>query len=91
MIRRVYREPFANRFLASFAPFLSEHKADAAIQQLLHEEFDRFFKRNICSYGRPDLPVSFVGSVAYYFQDVLCSVAAANGYAVGRVLRSPLS
>ena len=91
MIRRVYREPFANRFLTSFAPFLSEHKADAAIQQLLHEEFDRFFKRNICSYGRPDLPVSFVGSVAYYFQDVLRSVAAANGYAVGRVLRSPLS
>lgn len=90
IIRRVYKEPFANRFLATFAPFLHQHKENEAVRALLLDEFARFFKRNIDLYQRKDLNVSFVGSVAYYFQDELKMVAKAHGYNIGKILKSPL-
>ncbi len=90
IIRRVYKEPFANRFLASFAPFLHQHKEHEAIRALLLDEFGRFFKRNIERYQRNDLNVSFVGSVAYYFQNELKIVAQNYGYNIGKILKSPL-
>ena len=42
IIQRVYREPMANRFLASFAPFLAAHREHPAIRALLADEFARF-------------------------------------------------
>lgn len=90
MITRVYKQPFANRFLASFVPFLHRHKEELVIRDLLIEEFSRFFQRNIRQYNRPDLPVSFVGSVAYYFQDELEVAAIQCGFTLGRVLKNPL-
>lgn len=90
IIRRVYREAFPNRFLASFAPFLHEHRDEEAVRTLLHEEFARFFTRNAAAYRRPDLPVGFVGSIAWHFRDELAAAARACGFSMGRVLRAPL-
>lgn len=90
IIQRVYREPLANRFLASFAPFLAAHREHPAIQALLADEFARFFERNILQYERPDLEVHFVGSIAYYFARELRTAAAQCGLTVGRILKAPL-
>ena len=90
LLRRVYREPLANRFLASFAPFLSRHRSHPAVQALLAGEFRRFFRRNLAPLGRRDLPVGFVGSVAWHFADELRSAAHAEGYRVASIERSPL-
>lgn len=90
IIQRVYKQPFANRFLASFAPFLSAHRAHPAIQALLIDEFKRFFVRNVATYQRPDLKVSFVGSIAYYFQAELQAAAQATGFKIGRIIKNPL-
>lgn len=90
IIARVYKQPFANRFLASFVPFLHNHKADKSIRALLIEEFTRFFKRNVCQYDRPDLPVNFVGSVAYYFREELNVAATQCGLELGKILQRPL-
>lgn len=90
IIQRVYKQPFANRFLASFAPFLAKHRTHPAIQTLLVDEFTRFFQRNVATYARPDLQVSFVGSIAYYFQHELQMAAQATGFQLGRVMKCPL-
>lgn len=90
IIQRVYREPMANRFLASFAPFLAAHREHPAIQALLADEFARFFERNILQYERPDLPVHFVGSIAYVFADELRKAALRFGLTMGRILKAPL-
>lgn len=90
IIRRVYREPFGNRFLASFAPFLHAHREEPVVRALLLDEFTRFFRRNVLLYRRTDLPVSFTGSVAYHFRDELTQAAEACGCTVGRILQSPL-
>ena len=90
IIQRVYREPMANRFLASFVPFLAAHREHPAIQALLADEFARFFERNILQYERPDLPVHFVGSIAYVFADELRKAALRFGLTMGRILKAPL-
>ncbi len=90
VLRRVYKETFPNRFLASLAPVLHRFRHEPAVHQLLVDEFKRFFLRNTAHYRRPDLPVNFVGSIAYYFQEELKEAALACGQTTGRILRSPM-
>ena len=90
VVRRVYREPMPNRFLASFAPFLHRHRSHPAVHALLLHEFRRFFLRNVAAYGRPDLPIGLVGSIAFYFQEEIAEAATGCGMTIGKVLRAPL-
>jgi hypothetical protein len=90
IINKVYREPMPNRFLASFCPFIYKHRREPEIHQMLDEAFTAFFKRNVSLYRKKELPVNFVGSVAYFYQDELKQVASREGYHVGTILRSPI-
>lgn len=90
IIQRVYREPFPNRFLASFAPFLNKHKEEIEIHELILNEFMSFFNRNVVNYQRRDLSVHFVGSIAVHFSEELEEAAIRCGMRLGTVLQSPL-
>lgn len=90
IIRRVYREPLANRFLASLAPFVHRHIDSRPLQTLVVGNFRNFFRRNILQYGRPELPVGCVGSIAFFFAEQLREAAEAEGLVIGNILRSPM-
>ncbi|MBR4898884.1 MAG: ATPase [Prevotella sp.] len=90
VIQRVYRQPMANRFLASLSPFIHSRLEHPAVRNLVIDNFRRFLQRNITPYQRPDLPISAVGSIAYYYSQLLGEAAAMEGYALGRIERSPL-
>ena len=90
VIERVYRQPLANRFLASLSKFIHSHLEDGDIQRMVIESFEDFFLCNIVPYDRRDLPVSFVGSIAWHYQKELREAAAAQGFTIGSVVQSPL-
>ena len=90
VISRVYRQPMANRFLASLSPFISSHLDVPEVSQLVVDNFRSFFRRNVVQYQHPELPVGFVGSVAYYYQRQLQEAAAVEGFTVGSILKSPI-
>lgn len=91
IIRRVYREPQGNRFLASVTPFLSKNIAVPEIHALVLNAFRAFFRRNITNYtDYAKHPVNFVGSIAYYFGDILAEAAKAEGCTVGKIIKSPM-
>ena len=90
VIARVYREPMANRFLASLSPFISRHIDVPEVRQLVVDNFCDFFRRNVVQYDRRDLPVGFVGSIAWHYEDQLREAASQEGFIVGRVLKSPI-
>lgn len=90
IINKVYRQPLANRFLASLSEFIHEHLDDVAVRQIVIDNFRDFFQKNIVPYGRRDLPVSFVGSVAWHYQQELHEAAATEGFTVDTVVKSPL-
>lgn len=90
VIERVYRQPLANRFLASLSEFIHRHLDDEAVHQLVVGNFDDFFQKNIVPYNRRDLPVSFVGSIAWYYRPQLQESAERQGFRIGTILKSPI-
>ena len=60
------------------------------VEELVEENLKSFFIRNILPYNRVDLKVSFVGSIAYYYEKQLRSEAAKLNIEIGRILKSPL-
>lgn len=91
IIRRVYKEPQGNRFLASVTPFLKENIEIKEVHDLVFNSFKAFFVRNICQYPRhKELSVNFIGSIAYYYRPVLEEAAAAVGCHVGKIIKSPM-
>lgn len=90
VIARVYREPMANRWLASLSPYIHSHLSEPAVQDIVVGNFRRFISLNVRPYRRPDLPLGAVGSIASYYEEQLRQAAKEEGYAVGRILRSPI-
>lgn len=91
IIKRVYKEPQANRFLASVTPFLAENINHPAVHALVLNAFKAFFVRNIQQYKDYDkLSVNFIGSIAYYYRAVLTEAAEACHCKVGTIIKSPM-
>lgn len=91
-IKHVYTEPFANRYLATFAAFLGRHSDHRYYEEVALEGMEAFFVRNVdrireisdCSQ------LSMVGSVAYHLRRYVESVALIHGFAVAEVVQSPI-
>ena len=91
IIRRVYKEPQGNRFLASITPFLIQNIDRPEIHALVLNSFKAFFVRNIQQYKNySELSVNFIGSIAYYYREVLEEAAAQCGCTVGSIIKSPM-
>ena len=90
IIDRVYRQPMANRFLASLAPFIHSHIERHEVNEIVTENFRQFLLKNVKRYHRDDLQVSFIGSIAWHFKSQLLQSALEENVYVGRVEKSPM-
>lgn len=90
IINKVYRQPQANRFLASLTPFLSAHREEPEIHDLLIDCFTEFFKRNVMQYAYEGTEVHFTGSIARYFQEEVKEAAESLGIRTGKFIKSPI-
>ena len=69
IIDKVYRQPLANRFLASSSKFIKENLQYAELEGLVRYNFDTFFKKNILKYTVSSIRViSAVGGIASAFR-----------------------
>lgn len=91
ILDKVYRQPQGNRFLASLTPYIYKHKHLPEVREFLIECFSEFFRRNILSYPEHNrIPVSFVGSIAWFFQDELKETARKFNLHTGIFIQSPI-
>ncbi len=88
IVEHVYRQPFPNRYLANLSRFCADNISEPRIYKLVYDHFDYFAKRILPQY--PPSPVCFVGSIAFYYQDILKKVLADNGFEIGIILQSPM-
>jgi glucosamine kinase len=87
----VYKKPHANVYMASFAKVLSESPDKEYIQDLVKSGMKDFVKQHVCCY--PDYknyPVSFVGSISFYFADIIREVLDEFGCEVGVIIKDPI-
>ncbi|MDR1585532.1 MAG: ATPase [Prevotellaceae bacterium] len=90
ILDKVYKQPMPNRFLASIAPFIKDNIQDNSIHELVYNAFADFFRKNVMQYDSPNHSVSFTGSVAYHFKDVLCEVASGLNIKILAIEQSPM-
>lgn len=91
VLERVYRTEKPNRYLAGFTTFLSENKDESYCRDLLRNQFRAFLQRNVKKLPESEsLPVSFNGSIAWYFSDILQEVVREEGLQLGKILKDPI-
>lgn len=90
IIDRVYRQPFPNRFLAGLSPFLVENLHEPCVRELVLRSFCDFLRRNVMQYDYAAHEVSFVGSVAHYYREVLEEAARQTDIRLGQIVQSPM-
>ncbi|RRD02207.1 ATPase [Prevotella sp. OH937_COT-195] len=90
IIRRVYREPGANRFLASASMFIAKHIDIRQLADIVEQNIEQFFVKNVSRYSRRDLSVAAVGGMAYVYQSIFKEVAADKGFNVSKILKEPI-
>ncbi len=91
IIENVYRRPFPNRFLAQFAPFIQQNIQNEIVFNMVEHSFNDFLNKNIIQYPQSDkLPIHFVGSIAFHFQDILKKSLLTNRLNVGNIEKTPM-
>lgn len=92
IINKVYRQPAANKFLASLSPFIARHISTPEVEEMVVESFCQFFIRNVSAYDdvAKGAPVNFVGSIAYHYRPQLKKAAERCGYVLGTVYKAPM-
>lgn len=92
ILDKIYNKPQANRFLASFTPFLLKHSNNPSCQKIIKDNFRQFFEFYVLPYGSKNLtsPIAFAGSIAYHFSEFLQEVADEYGIKIENIVQHPM-
>lgn len=91
ILDKVYGKETPNVYLASFVPFFATHRDHIFIQKLLYASFEEFVDRHVRKYkNHISLPVHFIGSVAYHFQDFIKVVLEERAMQCGSFIQKPI-
>jgi N-acetylglucosamine kinase-like BadF-type ATPase len=87
----LYKEPNPNAYLATFAKFLIKHKDTEICKKFIYAELEEFVENYIKQFDNcTQIPIHFVGSIAFYLKEELVEVLSKHNLKVGNVLRRPL-
>ena len=87
----LYKEPNPNAYMATFAKFLIQHKDEEYCQKLVRKDMQVFVDNYITQYENcKEVPVHFIGSIAFYLKEELKEILEFNGLTIGNVLRRPI-
>lgn len=88
---RIYERPNANVFIAGFAPFANKHVKDPFFEAMVYEGFSSFLNVQVKYFPQAcNVPINFVGSIAYHFKPILEKAVADAGLKMGKVVRRPV-
>ncbi len=92
VLNSIYKEPFPNKYLAQFTVFLSENRNHNYVENIIDKSFQAFvdLQLNTIDFNKTEIKIGFVGSIAFYFKDVLEKVLIRNAYNIGNVLKEPM-
>ena len=87
----LYKEPNPNAYLATFAKFLIENKETEFCKKIIFAAMEDFVENYIKQYENcKQVPIHFIGSIAFYLKDELQIVLTKHGLKLGNVLRRPI-
>lgn len=91
IIENVYNRPHANVYLASFMRFISDRRDEPYFRKMILAGLREFLDIHVACYPEyKNLRVHFVGSIAYYFRDLLEIAADDLEVQLGNVIKKPI-
>lgn len=92
IFREVYKSTLPSRYMAQFAKFMKEHIESPFIKNLVKMEFAAFIDTQVIKYKDvKSIPINFLGSVAFFFQDIMLEVLEERGLVMGTVIQEPIT
>src|SRR5690606_2768069 len=90
IVRRLYSEPFPNRYLASFVQLLKQNRGHYMVENIIEDGLNDFFHFHIMKFRQSwNYPLYFTGSIAFEFEDVLKTLCSQYEFDLGRIEKSP--
>ncbi len=91
-LEKIYQQEKPSTFLATFSKFIFQHLKEPYCYQLVYNGFSEFYENNVMKYPEyQNLKVHFVGSIAFYYSDLLRQVANDKGVTVKNILETPIA
>ncbi len=87
----LYKQPNPNTYLATFARFLIENKDHPYCKGVIDKGFQQFINNHIMQFElATKVPISFVGSIAYFLREELTIALERNDLRVGVIFQRPI-
>jgi len=91
ILENVYKQPLANRYLASFTAFLAENRGHYMVENIIEDGLNDFFFTHLYKFRESwIMPINFIGSVAFGFKDILKELCNTYELELGNVLKKPM-
>lgn len=91
ILENVYKKPMPSKYLASIVNFLKDYNNDSYVREIIKDCFRDFFTAQVSKYSNSKkLSVNSVGSIGYYYKELLEEVAKEKGYKIGNIIKSPM-
>jgi len=90
-LKNMYHTSRPNAYLANFNKFVAERKDHPYFQKMIFDEMMNFFDYQVLPYEESKFAeINFIGSIAYYYENILRSAAAELHLNVGHVVQKPI-
>ncbi|MBO5853465.1 MAG: ATPase [Bacteroidales bacterium] len=90
-IENIYHKNQASKYLAEYSKFAYANKSHDYIKNLCSECFDEFIEYFVLKFKpATETKIGFVGSIAYYFQDILSICFENKGLKINKIVKNPI-
>ncbi|NBC58583.1 MAG: N-acetylglucosamine kinase [Bacteroidetes bacterium] len=88
----VYKKDNPNTYLASFAEFIfTSEERNGYFYKLIYEGMEKFIERRVMCYkNAQNVPIHFIGSIAFFSEDIIRDVAKRYHLNIGNIIRRPI-
>lgn len=88
----VYKKDNPNTYLATFAEFIfTSEERNGYFYKLIYEGMEKFIERRVMCYkNAQNVPIHFIGSIAYFSEDIIKDVAKRYHLNIGNIIRRPI-
>lgn len=90
-LNELYGDVLPNRYCAKFAIFVKQYLHTSYCTELVYSNFDQFFENIVIHYkDYQKYAFNAIGSIAFYFKDILKQVVLRNQMSLGVIAVSPI-
>ncbi len=91
VLEKVYRTERPNKYLAGFAPFLSENISEIYCKTLVRKSIIEFLERNVLQIPEAkNYRLGFSGSIAWNFKPIIEKAAIEYGFTAPFIIQKPI-